>query len=111
MTGGRSTLQGLLARLPEYLVPATTTVLDRLPPRASGTLDRDAMPSPRPVSPAPGGAGSVAETVAVQLVAQVQQNLGIDAYTSVPGRTRGWSIQAKGSLIQLRPTGRDELTE
>jgi len=33
------------------------------------------------------------------------------AYVSVPGRTTDWLIQAKGSLIQLRPTGRDELTE
>jgi hypothetical protein len=120
VTDGGSTPQDLLdflrARLPEYLVPATMTVLDRLPLRASGELDRDALPSPRPVSPrpvsprpvspTPGGAGSVAETVAwawastlptgraeadddffavggnslpaVQLVAQVQQQLGID---------------------------------
>jgi cytochrome P450 len=33
------------------------------------------------------------------------------AYANVPGRTTGWLIQAKGWLIQLRPTGRDELTE
>jgi len=108
VTDGRSTPQDLLdflrARLPEYLVPATVRVLDRLPLRASGKLDRDALPSPRPVSPTPGGAGSVAEMVAwastlptgqaeaddgffavggnslqaVQLVAPVQQKLGID---------------------------------
>lgn len=74
----------------------------------------------------------------VQLVAQVRQKLGIDdehnyltrvesiplfgfpirkptnlilAYASVQSRTTGWLIQAKGRLIQLRPTGRDELTE
>ncbi|HEY7592930.1 MAG TPA: amino acid adenylation domain-containing protein [Actinophytocola sp.] len=51
VTDGRSTSQDLLdflrARLPEYLVPATMTVLDRLPLRASGKLDRDALPSPR----------------------------------------------------------------
>jgi hypothetical protein len=72
VTDGGSTPQDLLdflrARLPEYLVPATMTVLDRLPLRASGELDRDALPSPRPVSPrpvspTPGGAGSVAEMV------------------------------------------------
>ena len=54
MTDGRSTPQDL----PEYLVPATVTVLDRLPLRASGKLDRDAPPSPTP-----GGPGSVAEMV------------------------------------------------
>lgn len=33
------------------------------------------------------------------------------AYASVPGRTTGRLIQARGWLIQPRPTGRDELTE
>jgi amino acid adenylation domain-containing protein len=51
VTDGRSTPQDLLdflrARLPDYLVPDTMTVLDRLPLRASGKLDRDALPSPR----------------------------------------------------------------
>jgi len=99
-------LDFLRERVPEYQVPATMTMLDRLPLRASGKLDRDALPSPRPVSPAPSPAGSVAEIVAgawvstlptgraepdedffeaggnsllaVQLVAEVQQKLGID---------------------------------
>jgi acyl-CoA synthetase (AMP-forming)/AMP-acid ligase II len=51
VTDGQSTPQDLLdflgARLPEYLVPATMTVLDRLPLRPSGKLDRDALPSPQ----------------------------------------------------------------
>ena len=51
VTDGRSTPQDLLdflrERLPEYLVPDTMTVLDRLPLRPSGKLDRDALPSPR----------------------------------------------------------------
>jgi amino acid adenylation domain-containing protein len=51
VTNGRSTPEDLLdflrARLPEYLVPDTMTVLDRLPLTASGKLDRDALPSPR----------------------------------------------------------------
>jgi amino acid adenylation domain-containing protein len=51
VTDGQPTPQDLLdflrARLPEYLVPATVTVLDRLPLRASGKLDRDALPAPR----------------------------------------------------------------
>jgi amino acid adenylation domain-containing protein/thioester reductase-like protein len=109
VTDGRPTSRELLdflrARLPSYQVPATMTMLDRLPLRANGKLDRDALPSPRPATPAPGGAGPVAEAVAgawastlpagqaepdedffavggnsllaVQLVAQVQQQLRI----------------------------------
>jgi amino acid adenylation domain-containing protein/thioester reductase-like protein len=91
------------ARLPEYLVPATVTVLDRLPLTASGKLDHSALPSSH-ASPgeALGTPASVAETVAriwasilpaadgdffdsggnsllaVQLVARVQEELGID---------------------------------
>jgi hypothetical protein len=30
------------------------------------------------------------------------------AYASVLGRTTGWLIRAKGWLVQLPPTGRDE---
>jgi amino acid adenylation domain-containing protein len=51
VTDGRSTPQDLLdflrAQLPEYLVPATMTLLDQLPLRASGKLDRDALPVPQ----------------------------------------------------------------
>ncbi|RSM91501.1 amino acid adenylation domain-containing protein [Kibdelosporangium aridum] len=100
-------LQGFLrARLPEYMVPATVTVLDRLPLTASGKLDHTALPTDTTTSEALGSPGSVAETVAaiwasvlpsghaqpdddffagggnsllaVQLVAQVQEQLGLD---------------------------------
>jgi thioester reductase-like protein len=97
----------LRARLPEYLVPATVTVLDRLPVTASGKLDHAALPSSQAApAEAVGSPGSVAGTVAgiwasilpaghaepdgdffagggnsllaVQLVGRVQEELGID---------------------------------
>lgn len=98
----------LRTRLPDYQVPATVMVLDRLPVTANGKLDRAALPSPARESSAetPGGRGAIAETVAgiwastlpggraepdddffagggnsllaVQLVGRVQQELGID---------------------------------
>nr|WP_042177990.1 amino acid adenylation domain-containing protein [Kibdelosporangium sp. MJ126-NF4]CEL12903.1 Probable non ribosomal peptide synthetase protein [Kibdelosporangium sp. MJ126-NF4] len=104
----RDLLDFLRARLPGYLVPATVTVLDRLPLTASGKLDHAALPTSSDASPAEahGSAGSVADTVAaiwaailpaghavpdedffavggnsllaVQLVGQVQEELGLD---------------------------------
>lgn len=103
---GRELLAFVRTRLPDYAVPATVTVLDRLPLTASGKLDHAALPTPAQAAPAAGGDGSVAGTVAgiwttilptgraepdddffaaggnsllaIRLVAQVQELLRID---------------------------------
>ncbi|GAA4880471.1 amino acid adenylation domain-containing protein [Kitasatospora terrestris] len=98
----------LAERLPAFMVPATVTVLERLPLAPNGKVDRAALPRPVPAAQQAGSAAdaeSPAETVArvwcallpagrpepedgfftaggssllaVQLVARVQQELGI----------------------------------
>lgn len=47
-TGVRSRLR---ERLPDYLVPASLVVLDRLPLTTNGKVDRAALPTPGPVRP------------------------------------------------------------
>src|SRR4051794_24841331 len=78
------------------------TVLDRLPLRASGKLDRDALPSPRPVSPTPGGAGSVAE--------MVRPGMGLDP-ADRPSRSQRRLLRGRRQLVAGRPTGRTGSTE
>lgn len=128
-------------RLPDHLVPATITVLDRFPVTGNGKLDRAALPSPgqaRPATAEPRSATeSVAETVArtwaailpsgraepdddffdaggnsllaVQLVAGVQQALGIDDehnYLLITGLLNEPTMRAFTSAVEdVRRTG------
>ncbi|GGM47309.1 hypothetical protein GCM10011608_35080 [Micromonospora sonchi] len=59
------------ARLPAYLVPATVTVLDRLPTTASGKLDRRALPAPRATVTGAAAPGDPREQILVGLFAEV----------------------------------------
>ncbi|WP_046727043.1 non-ribosomal peptide synthetase [Streptomyces humi] len=52
-------LREFLARsLPDYMIPATVTVLDALPLTVNGKVDRRALPDPSPHTAAPTGTGA-----------------------------------------------------
>jgi len=57
--GITAVLRGFLAGwLPDYMVPASFTVLDRLPLTANGKVDRAALPRPRPAGAGPAAAAA-----------------------------------------------------
>ncbi|HXM54493.1 MAG TPA: amino acid adenylation domain-containing protein [Candidatus Dormibacteraeota bacterium] len=72
----------LAARLPEYMLPATWQLLDRLPRNANGKVDRRALPAPAAASPAgrsPAPRTELEERVAGAWRATLQvQAVGID---------------------------------
>ncbi|HSF39388.1 MAG TPA: non-ribosomal peptide synthase/polyketide synthase [Thermoanaerobaculia bacterium] len=49
--------EALLARLPDYMIPAAWVVLPSLPLTATGKVDRRALPAPEPPTGGPAGAG------------------------------------------------------
>ncbi|SDM34587.1 non-ribosomal peptide synthetase [Allokutzneria albata] len=64
--------QDLSRALPEYMVPSTIIVLDRLPMTANGKLDRDALPEPARHTSTTGRAPSTREErVITSIVAEV----------------------------------------
>ncbi|MFJ8565687.1 amino acid adenylation domain-containing protein [Streptomyces sp. NPDC093514] len=65
--------------LPEYMVPAVLTALDRLPLTPNGKLDRKALPAPSADAVRGGGAGRIAprDTTELRMARLWEQTLGM----------------------------------
>ncbi len=71
--------EGLLGRLPEYMVPAAFVLLDRFPLTANGKVDRRALPAPDAARPELGGEFVEPRTDAERALARVWgEVLGVD---------------------------------
>lgn len=82
-TGRVVTVTGVRARLktqvPEYMIPATVVVLERLPLTAHGKVDRRALPAPAEVRPELGAAYVAPRTSVEMALAEIwAQVLGVD---------------------------------
>jgi amino acid adenylation domain-containing protein len=90
----------LAERLPDFMVPAAIVVLERLPLLASGKLDRQALPPPRP-GPAPADAAprNWAEEVVANIWAEV---LGLEGV----GREEDFFALGGHSLDAIRVLSR-----
>ena len=67
----------LRASLPDYMIPATLTVLPRLPVNANGKIDRDRLPEPAGPDRAPGPAAEPATPAERTVVAILREVLGL----------------------------------
>ncbi|MFD7418776.1 AMP-binding enzyme, partial [Kitasatospora purpeofusca] len=95
----------LVARLPDYMVPAAFVLLDRVPLNANGKLDRSALPEPEPA--APGGyraPGSPEEEILAVVFAEVLglDRVGVDDDFFAAG---GESIRSIQVAVQARAAG------
>lgn len=85
-------------RLPDYMVPATITFLDRFPLSPSGKVDRKALPPPVRVAPSAGKnqpPASALEQVLAEMWAEI---LGVEH----PGREENFFALGGHSLLAMR---------
>lgn len=100
---GVSLLTELASRLPEYMVPATCTVLDALPLTPNGKVDRTALPAPQPDAARPDASRRPPRTpVEATLVAIWSQVLGIEP----PGTDENFFALGGDSILSMQIVSR-----
>ncbi|WP_330261966.1 condensation domain-containing protein [Streptomyces sp. NBC_00539] len=94
------------ARLPDHLVPASFTVLDRMPLTADGTLDRAALPAPDLADRVHRAPRTATEEVLAEAVGEVLglQRVGVDEDFFLAG---GDSIRSVQAAARARSRGAD----
>ncbi|MFD2121706.1 condensation domain-containing protein [Streptomyces cirratus] len=94
------------ARLPDHLVPAAFTVLDRMPLTAHGTLDRSALPAPDLADRVHRAPRTPTEEVLAEAVGEVLglQRVGVDEDFFLAG---GDSIRSVQAAARARARGAD----
>lgn len=94
------------ARLPDYLVPSTFTVLDRMPLTPNGTLDRAALPAPDLADIAYRAPRTATEAVLAEAVGEVLglERVGVDDDFFLAG---GDSIRSVQTAARARARGAD----
>ena len=97
----RALKEHLKSRLPQYMVPATVAVLDRLPLNANGKLDRQALLSIKNQTSAGKAAGNETEKALAEIWAGLLQvdSVGVDDDVFDLG---AHSLMAMKALTQIR---------
>ncbi|ROZ98666.1 amino acid adenylation domain-containing protein [Gordonia sp. OPL2] len=106
---GADVLAAVRGRLPAQMVPASITVIDRIPLTRNGKLDRAALPAP--TSTTRTGSGPAPESLAEKLVAQVLADvLGVRDVSSTDDffELGGTSLQATTLTSRLNHVHRGQ---
>jgi amino acid adenylation domain-containing protein len=100
---GAQILSALAERLPDYMIPASCTVLAALPLTANGKIDRSALPAPAPAARDQAGARVLPRTDAERVLAGIWGDvLGVDQ----PGVHDNFFMLGGDSILSMQIVSR-----